>query len=433
MCYTEQKALPDYSTIRSPDNGVPLNAGKELKMVLQRQFTKWAENIRERANVQARLVLWDGRHLDLGQFTKPLVTVHVKGTSALPYLLAPTMDKLGEAYVTGKIDLEGKLTDIINQGFVLARNTMSESRKNFHNFTKFFSHTKQEDLKAIQFHYDVSNDFYKLWLDKNMVYSCAYFEHGNEDLDTAQLKKIDHILTKIRVQPGDTLLDIGCGWGALVLRAADKFGARCVGITLSQKQHDLAVERVKQAGLQDRIEIRLQDYRDVEGQFDRITSVGMFEHVGRENLPTYFRRISELLKDGGLAMNHGITATHPDEADRNFGAGEFLDKYVFPQGELPHLSRAIHDMQSGGLEVIDVENLRRHYARTLDCWAENFENQTPAIKQTVDPEHYRVWRVYLAGCAYAFMHDQICIYQVLCQKAGKRADSIEWNRRYIYN
>ncbi|HEU4708606.1 MAG TPA: cyclopropane-fatty-acyl-phospholipid synthase family protein, partial [Methylophilaceae bacterium] len=243
-------------------------------MVLQKQVAQWANNIREQANVQARLVLWDGQQLDLGQFNTPLVTVHVKGTSALPYLISPTMDKLGEAYVTGKIDLDGRLSDVINLGFELAKNTVTESRNSLKNFSKYFIHTKQEDLKAIQFHYDLSNEFYRLWLDRNMVYSCAYFENGNEDLDTAQLKKIDHILTKIKVRPGDTLLDIGCGWGALVLRAAQKFGAKCVGITLSEKQLELATQRVKDAGLEDRIEIRLQDYRDIEGQFDRITSVG---------------------------------------------------------------------------------------------------------------------------------------------------------------
>lgn len=401
-------------------------------MVLQKQFMQWADSIREHTNVQARLVLWNGQHLDLGKFQTPLVTVHVKGSSALPYLLAPSMDRLGEAYVTGKIDFEGRLTDIINAGFALAKSTVSESRKNIKDLSRFFTHTKKEDKKAIQFHYDLSNEFYRLWLDRNMVYSCAYFEDGEEDLDTAQLKKIDHILTKIKVRPGDALLDIGCGWGALVLRAAEKFGAKCVGITLSEKQFALATERVKQAGLENQIEIRLEDYRDIKGQFDRITSVGMFEHVGRKNLPMYFRRIHDLLKDGGMAMNHGITATDPDEADRNYGAGEFLDKYVFPHGELPHLSRAIHDMQEGGLEVIDVENLRRHYARTCAIWADNFEKQTPTIKSLIDAEHYRVWRIYLAGCAYGFLQDQICVYQVLCHKSGKTADTMDWSRRYIY-
>lgn len=402
-------------------------------MGLQKQFMQWAEKIRERLNIQARLILWNGEYFDLGNFNTPLVTVHVKKSSALPYLLTPSMDKLGEAYVTGKIDFEGRLSDIINLGFALAKNTVSESTRSFRNFSRFFSHTKKEDKKAIQFHYDLSNEFYQLWLDRNMVYSCAYFEDGNEDLDTAQLKKIDHILTKIKVRPGDSLLDIGCGWGALVLRAAEKFGANCVGITLSEKQFALATERVKNAGLEHQIEIRLQDYRDIRGQFDRITSVGMFEHVGRKNLPDYFRIIHDLLKDDGIVMNHGITATDQDEADRNYGGGDFLDKYVFPHGELPHLSRAIHDMQQGGLEVIDVENLRRHYARTCSIWAENFEKQTPAIQQLIDAEHYRVWRLYLAGCAYAFDQDQICIYQVVGQKSGKSANSLEWSRRYIYS
>lgn len=400
-------------------------------MILHKQFTHWASNIRERANIQVRLVLWDGQHFDLGKFIAPLVTIHIKDKGAIPYLVASSMDKLGEAYVKGKVDFEGKLSDIISLGFTLARSTVSHS-SNLQRFSRYFAHTKQADLKAIQFHYDLSNEFYQQWLDRNMVYSCAYFEHGNEDLETAQLKKIDHILTKIQLRPGDTLLDIGCGWGALVLRAAEKFGARCVGITLSRNQHALATERVRAAGLADQIEIRLQDYREVSGQFDRVTSVGMFEHVGRKQLPKYFTKIHDLLKDDGIAMNHGITATDPDEKDTNFGGGEFLDKYVFPNGELPHISRALHDMQEGGLEVLDVENLRRHYARTLATWADNFEENTPSIQPLVDAEQYRVWRLYLAGCAYAFQQDQISIYQVLCHKAGRSADTLPWSRRYIY-
>ena len=401
-------------------------------MILQKQFAHWASNVRERADIQVRLVLWDGQYFDLGKFIAPLVTIYIKDTGAIPYLLASSMDKLGEAYVKGKVDFEGKLSDIISLGFTLARSTVSHS-SNLRRFSRHFSHTKQSDLKAIQFHYDLSNEFYQQWLDPNMVYSCAYFEHGNEDLETAQIKKIDHILTKIQMRPGDTLLDIGCGWGALVLRAAEKFGAHCVGITLSKNQHALATERVKAAGLADRIEIRLQDYREVSGQFDRVTSVGMFEHVGRKQLPKYFAKIHDLLKDDGIAMNHGITATDSDEADTNFGGGEFLDKYVFPNGELPHIGRALHDMQEGGLEVIDVENLRRHYARTLTIWADNFEKNASSIQSLIDAEHYRVWRLYLAGCAYAFQQDQISIYQMVCHKARRSADTLPWSRRYIYN
>ncbi|MEO8419384.1 MAG: cyclopropane-fatty-acyl-phospholipid synthase family protein, partial [Methylophilaceae bacterium] len=387
-------------------------------MILHKQFTHWASNIRERANIQVRLVLWDGQHFDLGKFAAPLVTIHIKDKGAIPYLVASSMDKLGEAYVKGKVDFEGKISDIISLGFTLARSTVAHT-SNLQRFSSYFAHTKQADLKAIQFHYDLSNEFYQQWLDRNMVYSCAYFEHGNEDLETAQLKKIDHILTKIQIRPGDTLLDIGCGWGALVLRAAEKFGARCVGITLSRNQHALATERVKAAGLADQIEIRLQDYREVSGQFDRVTSVGMFEHVGRKQLPKYFAKIHDLLKDDGIAMNHGITATDSDEKDTNYGGGEFLDKYVFPNGELPHISRALHDMQEGGLEVLDVENLRRHYARTLTIWADNFEEHAPSIQPLIDAEQYRVWRLYLAGCAYAFQQDQISIYQVVCHKARR--------------
>ncbi|MCB2038854.1 MAG: class I SAM-dependent methyltransferase, partial [Ottowia sp.] len=242
------------------------------------------------------------------------------------------------------------------------------------------SHSKQSDREAIQYHYDVSNEFYAQWLDPAMVYSCAYFETGQETLAEAQTRKIDHILTKLRLKPGQTLLDIGCGWGALVLRAAEKFGARCVGITLSQNQHDLAVERVRAAGLQDRIEIRLQDYRDVKGPFDRISSVGMFEHVGLKNLPGYFRIVHDLLAPGGWALNHGITSTDPDNAETSYGGGRFIDRYVFPQGELPHIGTVLTTMQQGGLEAVDVEGLRRHYARTLSFWSEAFEAHTAQIK-----------------------------------------------------
>ncbi|MGS1035228.1 class I SAM-dependent methyltransferase [Burkholderia glumae] len=400
-------------------------------MFWEKKLSQWADEVRKKANLPARLVLWNGEQHDFGTFSAPAVTLKVNSASALPLLLEPSLDNLGEAYVKGKIDIDGRLPDIIDIGYSLARNTVTNASK-LARVTRYFSHTKSSDKKSIQYHYDVSNAFYKLWLDENMVYSCAYFENGDEDLATAQLKKIDHILTKIQLQPDQRLLDIGCGWGALVLRAAQKFGAHCVGVTLSQNQFDLATERVRQAGLENQIEIRLQDYRDVDGQFDRITSVGMFEHVGRKNLPAYFTKVRELLADDGVAMNHGITSTDADSGETSLGGGEFIDRYVFPEGELPHISLALESAQRGGLEVVDVESLRRHYARTLAIWTDNFEAKAEAARQLVDDEKFRIWRVYLAGCAYAFENDDVSIYQLVCRKAGRSATTLPWSRRYMY-
>jgi cyclopropane-fatty-acyl-phospholipid synthase len=400
-------------------------------MFWEKKLAQWVDSVRNNVNLPARLVLWSGEQYDFGTFAAPRVTLKVNSAAALPLLLEPSLDNLGEAYVKGKIDIDGKLSDIINVGYALARNTVTGASK-LARVRRYFTHSKATDKKAIQYHYDVSNAFYKLWLDENMVYSCAYFETGDEDLATAQIKKIDHILTKIQLQPGQQLLDIGCGWGALVLRAAQKFGAHCVGVTLSQNQFDLATERVKAAGLQDRIEIRLQDYRDVTGQFDRITSVGMFEHVGRKNLPDYFRKVHDLLADDGVAMNHGITSSDADSGEASLGGGEFIDRYVFPDGELPHIGLALEAAQRGGLEAVDVESLRRHYAHTLDLWAENFEANADVAKKLVDDEKFRIWRVYLAGCAYAFENDDVSIYQIVCRKAGRSATTLPWSRRYMY-
>ena len=297
---------------------------------------------------------------------------------------------------------------------------------------KSMVHSRSSDRQAIEYHYDVSNAFYREWLDPAMVYSCAYFENGDETLAEAQTQKIDHILTKVRLEPGQRLLDIGCGWGTLVLRAAQKFGARCVGITLSQNQFDLATERVHEAGLQDRIEIRLQDYRDVSGPFDRITSVGMFEHVGLKHLPDYFRIVHDLLVPDGWALNHGITSSDANDGETRHGGGRFIDRYVFPQGELPHIGTVLRTLQEGGLEAIDVESLRRHYARTLDLWSERFEAGGERVRALVSEKTWRIWRMYLAGCAWAFEHDEISLFQVLCRRAGRSAQELPWSRRWMY-
>jgi cyclopropane-fatty-acyl-phospholipid synthase len=400
-------------------------------MFWQDKLESWLDDVSKLVPVPARLVLWNGRAFNVGRSGEPQVTLNIKQASALRRLRRPTLDGLAQAYVNNEIDIDGRLPDVIAVAYALARKQAAPASR-LANF-KQFNHTRKSDKQAIQFHYDVSDAFYRLWLGRTMVYSCAYFENGVEDLDTAQEKKIDHILRKIALQPGQTLLDIGCGWGTLVIRAAEKFGARCVGITLSEKQYAFATERVKQAGLANRVEIRLQDYRDIDGQFDRVTSVGMFEHVGRANLPGYFARIAALLTVEGIAMNHGITSTDPDIAwsPAVDGSG-FMDKYVFPNGELSHIGQVLEAMQRGGLETLDVENLRRHYAHTLAAWTDAFERNTPSIKDLAGEETFRVWRIYLAGCAHAFQQDRLSIYQVVCQKAGRQDDSLAWSRRYMY-
>ena len=404
---------------------------------LDAALSPWAERLRQRLNLPL-LVRWSGGSgLRLGDFEQPRVVVDVRDAAGAAALLSPSLDHLGRAYVEGHIDVSGTAHDIMDMAHRLAVAGSAEGPPGWvqriaHRVADAVSHTRAEDRAAIQYHYDVSNAFYAEWLDPAMVYSCAYFERGDETLAAAQQQKIDHILTKLRLQPGQTLLDIGCGWGALVLRAAEAFGARCVGITLSQNQFELATERVRAAGLGDRIDIRLQDYRDVRGPFDRISSVGMFEHVGLKNLSAYFRIIHDLLAPGGWALNHGITSTDPQNGATSYGGGDFIDRYVFPNGELAHIGTVLTTLQEGGLEAVDIENLRRHYARTLQCWSDAFEAKTERLKALVPEKTWRIWRMYLVGCQWAFEHDELSLFQVLCRRAGQPAATLPWSRRWVY-
>ncbi|GGX92146.1 cyclopropane-fatty-acyl-phospholipid synthase [Pseudoduganella dura] len=400
------------------------------QLQVQHRLAAWVEGITSQMELPLRLELWNGQKIDFSGDT-PRVTIRLPQASAARYLLTPSLSNLGTAYVEGAIEVKGAASDMINVVNALARGSLKPDGK-LARIVRTFTHDRHKDAKAIRYHYDVSNEFYQQFLDPAMVYSCAYFEHGDEDLATAQQKKIDHILTKLRVQPGHTLLDIGCGWGALAIRAAERFGARCVGITLSGNQHALARERVKAAGLGDRVEIRLQDYRDVRGTFDRVTSVGMFEHVGIRHLPEYFGIINRLLAEDGVAMNHGITSTDPDNGETPYGGGEFIQKYVFPHGELAHIGEVLKAMQQGNLEAYDVENLRRHYARTLAIWTDNFEARAERVRELGGDKRFRIWHVYLAGCSYAFDQDWISLYQIVCGKAGRHPRVLPWSRAYMY-
>jgi cyclopropane-fatty-acyl-phospholipid synthase len=368
---------------------------KLLNRLVNLGIEAWVDGIRRSHNLPIQLSLWSGKTFNLGIFENPVVRIYVRDPSALPLLFTASIDSLSEAYVTERIDVDGKLQEAID---AMCRVSASQTERSVRSRTADRTQLSRPwDKTSTRYHHDVSNDFYKLWLDERMVFSCGYFESGDETLDEAQLKKIDHVLREIGVQPGHTLLDIGCGWGALVMRAAATYGARCVGVTLSENQYQLATERVRAAGLSDRVEIRLQDYRDVRGTFDRITNVGMFGQIGRDNLPSYFARVRSLLADGGVLIEHRIA-----NADSDNG----------------HAQAAARALQESGLEAVDVQNLEPHYAATLRCWAERYEQHADQIRQTVGETKYRIWRVYLAGCAHAFSVGDASAHQVICREPG---------------
>ena len=401
-------------------------------MLFESRIEKMVGELRAHASLPLAIELWNGKRYALGD--KPTVTLHVAAASALRYLVNADLAKLGEAYVEGHIDVVGPMRDAMRAAEGLVRG-WGEARKGRVPTTLRNLHSKKKDAEVVRYHYDVSNDFYALWLDPRMVYSCAYYRDGGEDIATAQEQKLDHICRKLRLKPGDRFLDIGCGWGALVMHAAARYGARALGITLSQNQHALANERIRAAGLQERCEVRMQDYRDVpgEGQFDKIASIGMFEHVGLKNLPLYFGVIQRLLADGGIALNHGLTSVDPDSRAVGMGGGEFIERYVFPHGQLPHLSLVIREMGAAGLEVMDSETLRLHYAKTLRQWSDRLEVNLEKAKGFAGEKRLRIWRTYLAGCAHAFERGWVSIQQVLAVKSkDTRANPLPWTRDYMY-
>ena len=368
-----------------------------------------------RLHLPLSLTLWNGRIIQSGD--NPELRLTLRSPQALVSLIKPSLGKLARSYVEGDLDLDGDIRKSVHIGEKLVAGDAGAYRRRS-GIWKWWRHSRPADRKAIQHHYDVGNEFYGLWLDKNRVYSCAYFKKPDDSLDLAQEQKLDHICRKLELKAGKRFLDIGCGWGGLVLWATQHYGVKALGITLSQEQHAYATERIEAMGLEGRCEVRLMDYRDVpeDQPYDTIASVGMFEHVGKRNLPEYFGKICRLLKPGGMVMNHGITTNSLEDGALGSGIGDFVDEYVFPGGELVHVSRVLGEMSQQGLETWDAECLRPHYAKTLWHWVSRLEERQDQARRIVGEKRFRTWRIYMAGSAHAFDRGWISIYQILATK-----------------
>jgi cyclopropane-fatty-acyl-phospholipid synthase len=401
-------------------------------------------------SIPVQLEMPDGTKLGA---SNPKVKFTARSKTALAHLAAGAVGVLAQDYVEGLVDIDGNMHDVMGAAAELLPNSPVEGERGgwLQNFMRRMvsvkRHSVERDAKQIEFHYDLSDDFYKLWLDPRRVYSCAYYRDPEMTLAQAQEAKLDHICRKLRLSSGDRFLDVGAGWGGLLLWAAENYGVDATGITLSRNQHAHVNRLIQEKGLQGRVRMELLDYRklDESKPYDKIASVGMFEHVGRAQLPSYFAKLRRLLRPGGLIMNHGITAGGVHNAQLGSGMGDFIERYIFPGGELTHISRVMETMAEGHLEAVDVENLRPHYARTLWAWSDSLESQLDAAAKVLPGEQgaksLRAYRLYLAGCAMAFEHGWIALHQVLGQAlATGRSDELDlpadlaypWRRDYIY-
>ena len=409
------------------------------------------------------LRLWDGTTIPLGRNRAGSACITIAGPGVLGALFRrPSLDHLFRRYVSGDIAIEGG--DLI--GFVeAARRQRKESGIRLGDLRKGFPWTKalplllaRDDRPAairhefrggdaprratkrkeqdfIQFHYDASNEFYQLFLDPEMVYSCAYFRDWSNPLAEAQRDKLDLVCRKLRLRAGETFLDIGCGWGALLCHAAQHYGAHAHGVTLSKAQYDYARAKVARLGIADRVTVSLADYMTLEGRYDKIASIGMYEHVGIANYAAYFRKLHGLLADGGVFLNHGITRRAKRNI-KNFGkispSRRVILKYIFPGAELDHIGHTVQVMESCGFEIQDVEGLRRHYARTCRLWHDRLVSRQDEATALVGPERYRMWVAYLAGVTVGFEYGPLHVFQTVATRQGGARPALPPTREDLY-
>jgi cyclopropane-fatty-acyl-phospholipid synthase len=400
--------------------------------------------------VSLGLVLPDGTQLGPRDAT---VTLVAKQQSVLAHLASGQAGLIGQDYVEGLCDMRGSMRDVMTVAASILPGSPTEAARQgwltgvISRVISVWRHSIERDAQQIEFHYDLSDDFYGLWLDARRVYSCAYYETPSMSLAQAQEAKLDLICRKLRLTAGERFLDVGAGWGGLLLWAAEHYGVDATGITLSRNQHAHVFRLIQEKGLSGRVRMQLLDYRklDCAEPFDKIASVGMFEHVGRAQLQEYFGRLRQLLRPGGLMLNHGITAGGLHNHQLGSGMGDFIEKYIFPGGELVHVGDVIAQLSAGGLEALDIENLRPHYARTLWAWSDALEARLDEAKNVLRGEQgeraLRAYRMYLAGCAKGFENGWVALHQVLAQHAPTgRVDELDepadqaypWRRAYIF-
>lgn len=377
---------------------------------MRKTFEQLFETLSDHArDVSFQVQFWDGVKKLYGAGEPQFILTFATKRSAEHILESGSLG-FGEEYMAGDIQVEGNFVQLLRFGADAAFLNLPlglKAKLAIKHLRQTSLNTLSRSTKHVAHHYDRGNDFYKLWLDESMAYSCAYFRHENDTLEQAQQQKYEHICRKLQLKAGETLVDIGCGWGGMLIYAAKHYGVRGVGCTLSKEQVEYAVDLVKRQGLAKDISIVFEDYRKIEGKFDKFVSIGMFEHVGKQFIPTFMEKVKSILNTGGIGLLHTIGQELPMPGD------PWTLKYIFPGGYIPSLDEIIRTMCEAKLIPTDVENLRPHYARTVEEWSARFEVHVKKIEAMYDPSFVRMWRMFLNGCVANFRYGDMRLYHVL--------------------